>query len=66
MKLSDILLTILIIAVPVYIYMSSKGGVGNNVFDTIIIKVKSPRKIRRKFGENLEKIPKFFNFSFKL
>ncbi len=41
MKLSDILLTILIIAVPVYIYMSSKGGVGNNTFDTIIIKVKS-------------------------
>ena len=38
MKLSDILLTILIIAVPVYIYMSSKGGVGNNTIDTIIIK----------------------------
>ena len=41
MKLSEIILTILIIGVPVYIYMSSKSGVGNNTIDAIIIKIKS-------------------------
>ena len=41
MKLSDIILTILIIGVPVYIYMSSKSGVGNNTIDNIIQKLKS-------------------------
>ena len=41
MKLSEIILTILIIGVPVYIYMSSKSGVGNNTIDAIVIKIKS-------------------------
>jgi len=41
MKLSDIILTILIIGVPVYIYMSSKSCVGNNTIDSIVIKIKS-------------------------
>ena len=53
MKLSDIILTILIIGVPVYIYMSSKNGVGNNTIDAIVIKIKSI------FGGSTNKIPNY-------
>ena len=40
MKLSDIILGVLIIAVPIYIYMSNKGLKVTEVIDIVVTKIK--------------------------